>query len=120
MGIAAVVALGLALGLRRPQPGVQLHDAPAEVLGRWTTRDARFEGRALVVTPDSVTLFVGAGQPPRPGRILSIRTWEEGLVRVLRIEYDAGDGPETMDLLLTGHDAMRLRHPREVLWTRAR
>jgi hypothetical protein len=118
-GVVCVVAGALALNLRRTPPGRGLDHMPTALIGRWTTTAPRYEGRALRLTKDEVIIQMGPGQPARQGDIKSLRTWKEGLVPVLRITYDAGDGPETMDLLLVGPDSMRLRNPREVLWTRA-
>lgn len=118
-GVAVVVGGVLSLNLRQRQPGNGVDHMPAALIGRWTTTAPRYGGRALRLTKDEVILQTGPGQPPRRGDITSLRTWKEGLVPVLRITYDAGDGPETMDLLLIGPDSMRLRNPREVLWTRA-
>lgn len=66
------------------------------------------------MTPDSVLFETGPARPTRRGRIISLR----GLVSVLGVEYDAGDGAETMDLILVAPDSLRLRNPRDVLWTR--
>jgi hypothetical protein len=118
-GVVCVVGGLLALNLREGPPGKGVDHTPTALIGRWTTTAPRYAGRALRLTRDTVVLQTGPGQPPRRGHITSLRTWKEGLVPVLRIVYDAGDGPETMDLLLVGPDSMRLRNPREVLWTRA-
>ena len=118
-GVAVVVAGVLSQNLRQSQPGKGLDHMPTALIGRWTTTAPRYEGRGLRLTKDEVIIQTGPGQPARQGDIKSLRTWKEGLVPVLRITYDAGDGPETMDLLLVGPDSMRLRNPREVLWTRA-
>lgn len=118
-GVAVVVGGVLSLNPRQSQPGKGMDHIPTALIGRWTTTAPRYEGRALRLTRDTVVLRTGPARPPRRGRITSLRTWKEGLVPVVRIMYDAGDGPETMDLLLVGPDSMRLRNPREVLWTRA-
>jgi hypothetical protein len=118
IAVAAVLAYLLVMNLRTPLPGTSLTEPPPEALGRWTTKDPRYAQRALVVSTDSVTLDVGPGQAPRRGIIRSVRRWKEGIQVVLRIEYDAGDGVEALEMLWQGPDSMRLRHPPEILWTR--
>ena len=105
------------MSLRTPLPGTGLTEPPPETLGRWTTRDPRYAQRALVVGTDSVMLEVGPGEVPRRGRILSVRRWEERSQVVFRIEYDAGEGAETLEMVWQGPDTMRLRNPPEILWT---
>ncbi len=119
LALAGVIIVFLALNLRRPPPGTGVQEMPEQLLGRWTTDDARYQGRALRLTRDSVVFDVGPDQSPRRGRILSLRRWKEGLVPVFRIEYDAGEGVETMDVLVVGPDSIRFRNPRDVLWTKA-
>lgn len=120
IGVACIAVGFLTLHSGPNRPGTEVKEMPRELVGRWTTADARYRGRALSLTRDSVILETGPGQASRRGRILSMRTWREGLVPVLRIEYDAGDGRETMDLLLVAPDSLRLRNPRDVLWTKER
>ena len=119
IGLAFVTMALLILNLRETAPGKAIEAMPPDVLGQWTTTDARYADRGLTVTSDSVIFNVGPGVPPRRGGLVSLRGWQEGLVNVVRIEYDAGEGPETMQLLMVGPNSMRLRNPREVLWTRA-
>lgn len=118
IGLAGLVAIVMLFNLRHPRPGTAVNELPGELVGRWTTGDVRYRGRALTLTRDSVIFETGPGQPARRGRMVSLRTWNEGLVPVLSVEYDAGDGAETMDLMLVAPDSLRLRNPRDVLWTR--
>ena len=118
IGLAFVTMVLLVLNLRETGPGKKIEVMPTEVLGQWTTTDPRYADRGLEVSRDAVVFGLGPGQPPRRGRIVSLRSWQEGLVEVVRIEYDAGEGAETMELLMVGPDSMRLRNPREVLWTK--
>lgn len=117
--VGCIAAALLALHLRKPHPGEALDAVPAELLGRWVTKDPRYADRALQIQPGLVILHVGPGVKPRRGKIESRRTWMEGATRVVRITYDAGEGPETLDLLLVSPDTIRLRNPREVVWTKA-
>lgn len=118
IGVAGLLAIALSVNLRHPRPGTTMNEMPRGLVGRWTTGDVRYEGRALVLTPDSVLLETGPAQSPSGGRIISLRTWKEGLVPVLGVEYAAGEVAETMDLILVAPDSLRLRNPRDVLWTR--
>jgi len=50
--------------------------------------------------------------------VVSIR--DEGQSPVVYIEYDAGEGPVVMEVILDGPDRMHLRNPSDVTWTRVR
>lgn len=119
--VGVVATLILAILAREPAPrGEEVAEPPAEVIGRWTTGDSRYSGRALVVTRTSVALELGAGVPTDEGILRSVRTWREGGSSVVRLEYSTVEGDQTVEMILIDRDRMELRNPPGVLWTRSR
>ncbi|MDP2955639.1 MAG: hypothetical protein Q8N53_04400 [Longimicrobiales bacterium] len=118
-GVIATVIL--AILAREPTPlGEEVAEPPAEAIGRWTTGDPRYAGRALVVTRTSVTLELGAHVPRDEGILRAVRTWREGGSSVVRLEYSTVDGDQTVEMILIYPGRMELRNPSGVVWTRSR
>lgn len=97
-------------------------EVPSGLVGRWTTDDERFYGRAMVFAGQSVTFETGV-EPPMTHSIVAI---EEGEVaasmRALAIRY-LGEGGREYLLSLTYDSAaetIHLENRREVRWTRER
>lgn len=119
-GSALIAIILMVLGKEPPPPG-DLADAPPSVaIGRWTTTDPRYADRSFTVTESSVSLGLGAGVPADEGGITAVRTWMEGSVQVVRLEYSTVGGDQVLEMLLSGQDRMQLRNPSEVVWTRGR
>lgn len=117
-GVGCVLILVLAMTLRKRVPGRPLEEPPPEAVGHWTTVDPRYADRGLRVGPHEVVLEVGPGVQPLRGRILAVSTWQEDPFTVIHIEYDAGEGAMSLDMMLVGPNRMRLRNPSDVIWTR--
>lgn len=121
VALSAAVALVLAvLGKEPPPPGNEIVEPPAAAIGRWTTTDARYADRYLTVTRTSVSLGLGQGVPADEGGITAVRTWMEGPVQVVYLQYATVDGDQVLEMLLSGPNRMQLRNPLEVVWTRSR
>ena len=121
LGGSALVALILMiLGQEPPPPGDRVAGPPSAAIGRWTTTDPRYADRAFTVTASTVSLGLGAGVPADEGGITAVRTWVEGSVQVVRLEYSTVGGDHVLEMLLSGPDRMQLRNPSEVVWTRGR
>lgn len=121
VGVACVLLYLLVLTVRgEPTPGTVLTEPPAEALGHWVTTDERYADRGLTVGARDIVLEVGPDDPPMRGEIRVVSVWEEGEATVVYIEYDVGEGPAILEMLLEGSNRMRLRNPPEVTWTRTR
>ena len=118
LGIAGILGIIMFNMLREPIPGTTVVEAPPEVVGRWITSDPRYEDRGLRIRSHDIVLEVGPDQPPLRGTILLLSTRQEGESTVIYIEYDAGEGPMVLEIILDGPDRMHLRNPEEVTWTR--
>lgn len=115
----AVVALVFGIRDSGPVPrGEVLTEPPPEVVGTWTTGDARFAGRAFTVSESEVIFGTGGDGPPTRGPITRVSSWAERGTTVVRIEYETPDGEQSVEIFLAGPDRLRLRNPPEVVWTR--
>ena len=101
-------------------PGTVVVEPPAEALGRWVTQDPRYADRGLRIESRNIGLETGPDDPDLHGEIQVVSVWPEGEATVVHIEYDVGDGPEFLEMMLEGNGRMRLRNPSEVTWTRVR
>jgi hypothetical protein len=95
-------------------------DVPPELVGRWTTDDERFDGRAMEFTSQSVTFETGI-EPPTMHAVVAIDSDETaGSERAMIIRYlGEGGGESTLTLRYdTSTQTVRLENRRDVLWTR--
>jgi len=99
-------------------PYATFSEAPAFVVGSWITEDARYAGRALRVTPDSVEIGRGDSAPPVLGRLVGARLEQEPPYQIVRLDYRAQGDTESIELLIDASGAMRLRHSPAVAWTK--
>lgn len=120
VGLGCVLIFLLVTMLREPTPGTVLAETPPEVVGRWVTADPRYVGRELQIGAHDIALEVGQGMPPLRGSILVTTIREEDEESVLYMEYDVGEGPVIMEMVLDGPDRMYLRNQADVIWTRLR
>jgi len=120
VGMGCVLIFLFSTMLRESTPGTTLPEAPPEVVGRWVTTDARYVDRGLRIGARDIVLEVGADQPILRGEILVVSIREEDQLPVVYIEYDTGEGPMVMEMILDEPDRMHLRNPSDVIWTRAR
>jgi hypothetical protein len=118
-GVALIGAVLLFSGQPEP-PGDLIAEPPPEAIGRWTTGDAQYADRVLVVGPATVRLELGTGVPPDEGTISAVRSWTEQGTVVVRLEYTTVDGPQSLEMLLEGSNRMRLRNPSYLVWARGR
>lgn len=104
--------------LRGPQrPGQLLDDIPPELLGRWTTTAARYEGRFMVLRPG--TLHLGAGEAGiLEYTVEEVWAWSEADRRAYQLIYTDADEEQVLELYLYGDGGLRLRNPPDILWTR--
>lgn len=74
---------------------------PTALLGRWTTEDPRYEGRALEITPELVTLELGpAGTQVMVIDEISARAEPDGTVRYAVRYHDQSGEEQTLRLEL--------------------
>lgn len=94
---------------------------PVELFGRWTTDDARYADRALVITDSTVAFYMGP-DPISVHRIRRTHT-EPGDSGELQydIEYETEGEPQSISLISEGSPAkiIRLKNQREMEWTKA-
>lgn len=118
--IAVLVAVVLFWPEReRPLPGDALDMPPADLIGYWSTDDARYADRFLRISPSSVELGFGEEGGTMYGLIQSVNTWTEDGFEVVRLEYSTSEGDDALEITLHGMNRMRLRNPPEVVWTRS-
>jgi len=117
-GLALILAIVLVMTLKGRMRGHALEEPPPEAVGHWTSLDPRYVDRGLRVEARYVILERGPDGAPLRGRILAVRTWKENPFTVVHIEYDAGQGRTSLDMMLLGADRMRLRNPPDAVWTR--
>jgi hypothetical protein len=120
LGAGCVLILLLSVLSREKVPGTVVTEPPAEAVGRWVTTDSRYVDRGLRIGARDIVLEVGPDQPILRGNIGLVTTWQEGPATVVHVEYDTGEGPMILEMMLEGPDTMRLRNPAEVMWTRVR
>lgn len=120
VGIGCILIFVLATMLREPVPGTVLTEPPPDIVGRWVTSDPRYADRGLWIGAREIVLGVGPAEPVVRGEILLVSVREENQLPVVYLEYDAGEGPVVMEMILEGNDRMHLRNPSEVTWTRVR
>jgi hypothetical protein len=121
-GILLVVAGGLVTRWTLDREiGTTWTEAPPETRGVWISADERYAGRAIEVTPLTVTLRLGDSDAAAvAGRLRIARERLDGVQRVLRLEYVTSDGPDAIDMVIgPGGASMYLRNQPEVEWTRA-
>lgn len=120
VGVGCILVLILATMLRDPIPGTILTESPPEVVGRWVTSDSQYVDRGLRIGAHDIVMDVGPDRPPLHGDILMVSVREEDQKSVVYFEYDTGEGPMVMEMILDGNDRMHLRNPPGVTWTRVR
>ena len=115
---SAVFAVLVTLPTYLTRPGgSELDFPPDELLGTWTTDEARYADRSITVTPQEVRLGLGAdGQTIH--RISSIRLEVANIHREYTISYSGAEGDEVLELFVYDDESLRLRNPSEVRWTR--
>jgi hypothetical protein len=117
--VLLLLGAGVGLGvLVSRTSGANFDEAPTETRGVWTTRDARYAGRALEVTAVTVHLRLGDAGASVYGRLLVARESFEDDERVLRLEYETQDGPDQLQLVLHGDGSMHFSNQPDVVWTR--
>ncbi|HSG50436.1 MAG TPA: hypothetical protein VLA43_21590 [Longimicrobiales bacterium] len=120
VGVGCVLVFLLATMLREAPPGVTVAEPPPGAVGRWVSADPRYRDRGLRVGARDVALELGPDQPLLRGDIVLVSVREEDHLPVVYIEYDTGEGPMVLEMILDGNDRMHLRNPSDVVWTRVR
>lgn len=114
---AGVAAILIAALLFRPSSG---HDPlPDDLLGKWTTDFALYEGQTLEFLPDTVVLTLdNAGEGRYP--ILAVESTPAGAETSYTVRYRDLMGDKRLDFL-TDTDpvtALRFRSPEGLVWVR--
>lgn len=120
VGLGCVLIFLMVTMLREPVPGTAVMATPPEVVGRWVAADPRYVDRGLRIGAHDIAFDVGEGMPPLRGNIIVTTIRQEGEQSVLYMEYDVGEGPVVMEMILDGPDRMYLRNQSDVIWTRLR
>ena len=114
---SALILLVMTLGCEDPP----LEEVPADLIGRWTTTDARYADRAFEITPETLYLAQG-GDLFVAYSILQIRIIQrQGQAPVHAVEYRDESGEETsFDFLVSevGDGSIRFTNQREIVWRR--
>lgn len=94
---------------------------PSELYGRWTTDDARYAGRALVIT-DSTIAFYNGPDPISVHRIRRTRS-EPGAFGGVQhdVEYRSDGGSQLLSIVYEGSptETIRLKNQPGMEWTKA-
>jgi hypothetical protein len=103
--------------------GKRLSALPPQLLGDWTTTDARYHGRSMNLAANQVTFGMGGTGSDRPERVegvrlitaenneeynIALRTPENSSDRLI-LEFEAGHGGE-----------IHLKSQPRIIWTRAK
>jgi hypothetical protein len=118
-GVAGVLGLlTAALTVIRPTPVV---DVPPPMLGEWTTKDAKYAGRALRITPTDVSLGTGERQDAAAYPLVRAVPSTRGDSMIVEMEYLA-DG-EAMPMRLayarSAPGKLAIANPAGLVWERA-
>lgn len=118
LGTTGAITFLLVLGLAEFAPEPTIPQPPPQVMGRWTTTDPSFIGRALEIRETTIVIELGAEGSPVIGIIRSIETRDDGTGLEVEIDYTTSIGGEQIELHLDGQGGMHLRNPLAVLWTK--
>ena len=114
---SALLMLVLTLGCEEPP----LDEVPTDLIGRWTTTDARYADRAFEITPETLYLAQG-GDLFVTYSILQIRIIQRtGRPSVHAVEYRDESGDETsFDFLVSEEDGtIRFTNQEAMVWRRS-
>ena len=100
-------------------PGRVVREAPAPLIGLWTTEDPRYSGRALRVTRERIVIERSPNAVPDGGPLRVVYARRESPYEVFELEYMTPGGRESIEILVEGAGKMRLRNPADVVWTRS-
>jgi hypothetical protein len=117
-GLLAVLLLGTLSLAALPFLGRDGSAVPAAVTGRWVTEDARYRGRAMVLTSDSVTLVLGDEGPTLRYPVRLRRARANGAATWYDLEYDTPEGVIALAVSVE-RDQLRLRNRDTELWRRS-
>ncbi len=115
LGTLLLVTVGVRWWVLR-EPGAALEEAPADVRGQWTTSDARYAGRGIEVSATTVVLQRGDAEP-LVGRLTSARAFEAEGDRVVRLEYQTREGPNSLEMVTRPDGTMHLRNQPGIAWS---
>ena len=118
--IISSVVMGVLFALPRfvdTRRGVEVGIPPDELMGTWTTDDARYADRFLTFTQERLTVGLGdQGRATYP--IRSIRVEVAPVHREYIVTYEGEEGDELMEIFVYDDGLMRLKNPSEVQWRR--
>lgn len=94
-------------------------ELPSDVLGYWTTDDARFAGRFLHLERGSVEFGRGDADGPETFLIHAVRSRPSGRDLVITVSYLAEDDPFELSFVYDPRaETLRLENRSDVLWRR--
>lgn len=121
--IATYVVLGalllLTVGVRwwaLREPGSTFEEAPQEVQGHWTASDARYAGRGIEVSANTVILHRGEAEP-LVGRLSAAREFTADGNRVIHLEYETVEGSNSLEMVTRPDGTMHLRNQPAIAWS---
>lgn len=115
LGALLLVTVGVRWWVLR-EPGSAFDEAPPEVQGLWTTPNARYAGRGIEVSANTVILRRGEAEP-LVGRLSAARAFTADGSRVIRLEYETVEGPNSLEMVTRGDGTMHLRNQPGVEWS---
>jgi hypothetical protein len=96
---------------------------PQELVGTWTTQDAKYQGKSLTIDPEGyVVLIVDEETTPKAQHIDHMTTKSEAGVATYAMDLTDQDGVHnkiTVTYRAANGGELRLAHPDRVVWQRA-
>ena len=118
IGLTAVAAVWATVRTMSLPPS-PFGEIPAQLVGRWTTSDARFAGRSMVMTPSTISFGTGQGVSPAHPVISVERDADpEVPVIVYTIRYRAQGEDEQIVMVRDFQGALRLQNRLSTAWHR--
>src|SRR5690606_37914880 len=114
----AVMLMGTLSLASLPFIGREGSAVPMAVTSRWVTDDARYLGRAMILTTDSVTLVLGGEGPTLQYPVRLLRARPNGAATWYDLEYDTPEGVIALAVSVE-RDQLRLRNRDTELWRRS-
>lgn len=111
------VGVGVTGWVMTREVGVTFDESPPETQGVWTTTNPRYAGRAIEVTPSTVTLRLNGAAEDLVGQLSIAREIIDDDERILRLEYVTQAGPDQLDMVVADGGRMYLRNQPNIVWT---